>query len=402
MNQLNPDIEFSGRHRIRLLLLSLAMVGAMTSWFAMTAVLPELSQQWEFSDTGRSMVTIMVQAGFVVGSLLSAFTNLPDRIQPERLFFYSAVTAGLTTLLTIFLADGLTVALILRFITGMALAGVYGPGLKLVSTWFRVRRGTAMGITVGALTVGSASPHLFSGFWTGAWEPVLAAAGFSSIAGGFLVLLFVPSGPYVLPKGKFDPKAIPRALSFKPVRLANYGYLGHMWELYAMWAWYGIFLTHSLTASGVEEPSRLASILTFVVISSGFFGTWLGGKFADKFGRELLTLWALGISAVSAGTIGFFYGASPWIVTAVGVIWGISIIADSAQFSALITEHADQRYVGSALTFQLAAGFALTIAAIVLLPFVENLIGWRYAFLFLVPGPIFAFISMLRMYRLTK
>ncbi|MFK9094205.1 MFS transporter [Bacillus salipaludis] len=394
------NLEYTRVYIFKLVILSVAMVGTMTTWFSMTAVLPELVKIWNLSSTAGSFITIMVQVGFVVGSLLSAFLNLPDRIQPNLLFFWSAIFAGVSTILTAFLADSLSSALILRFITGIALSGVYGPGLKLLSTWFRIRRGMALGFLVGALTLGSATPHLFRGLGVSSWEVVLTVTGLCSAFAGILVLYLVKVGPYPLPAGKFDPKALPRILRHKPVQLANYGYFGHMWELYAMWSWFGLFLAHSLQTSGIGDSSRVSSVLTFIIIASGFFGAWFGGIFADRIGRELLTLWSLGISGSIALTIGFFFSGPPWLIVLLGLIWGTSIIADSAQFSALVTEHADPQYVGSALTLQLAVGFALTIIVILLVPLFEAVVGWRYAFLILVPGPILGFLSMLRLHKI--
>lgn len=392
--------EYSHIHIWKLVVLSVAMVGTMTTWFSMTAVLPELIELWGLSNLEGSFITIMVQVGFVTGSCILAFLNIPDRVPPPVLFFWSASLAGLSTILTVWFVDSLTSALLFRFFTGMTLSGVYGPGLKLISTWFRIRRGMALGFVVGALTLGSATPHLFRGIGEFSWEMVLIITGVCSISAGILVLLMVQVGPYPLPTGKFDPRAIPRILRHKPVQLANYGYFGHMWELYAMWSWFGLFLAHSLEMVGMEDSSTTSSLLTFVIIASGFFGALFGGIIADRIGRERLTLWSLGISGSISLVIGFFFGAAPWLVVSLGVIWGVSIIADSAQFSALVTEHADQRYVGSALTLQLAIGFSVTVIVILLVPLIEGILGWQYAFLVLVPGPVLAFISMFRLHRL--
>lgn len=395
----SESIEYGKNHTNKLLLLSIAMLGTMTTWFSMTAVLPTLIDLWVLSSREVSYITIMVNLGFIVGSLVSAFMNLPDRIQPHIIFFWSAVLAGVSTILTAVLANSLMVALIFRLITGIALSGVYGPGLKLVSTWFRLRRGMALGLVVGALTIGSACPHLFKGIGIFSWELVLMITGLCSILSGIL-MLFVKVGPYPLPTGVFDPKAIPRAFKNQKVRLANFGYFGHMWELYAMWSWFGIFLAESFKKSGMIDFSSATSIVTFVVIGSGFFGAWFGGVFADRIGKEKVTLWSLGFSGSITLIIGFFFGSSPWIIAILGIIWGVSIIADSAQFSALITEHADQRYVGSSLTVQLAIGYILTIVVIFLIPFIESIIGWKYTFLILLPGPILGFLSMYRLHRI--
>lgn len=393
-NYIDFSIEYQNRHIIKLIILSVAVVGTMTTWFSMTAILPELKTLWGLTDTQGSYLTIMVNIGFVVGSLLSALINLPDRIYPHILFFLSALLAGVTTLITVWLATDLISGMFFRFITGMALAGVYGPALKLISTWFKKRRGMALGFVVGAITVGSASPHLIKGLGA-SWEVVLIITGLSAVFAGVLVIFFVNVGPYSMPRGKFDLKAIPHILSYRPVRLSNYGYFGHMWELYGMWSWFGVFLTHSLKNSNINEH---ASLLTFLIIASGFFGAWFGGIFADKYSREQVSLWSLGISGSISLIIGFFLNIT-WVIIFLGIIWGISIISDSAQFSALVTEYVDQRYVGTALTLQLAIGYILTIFVIFLIPLIETLVGWHYTFIILVPGSLFGFISMLRLNR---
>lgn len=395
-------LEYSKVHIAKLVVLSITMLGAMTTWFSMTAVLPELVVIWNLSSLEGSLITIMVQVGFVIGSLISAFLNLPDRVQPNILFFWSATFAGLSTILTALLVDGLTKALLFRFITGIALSGVYGPSLKLLSTWFRLRRGMAMGFLVGALTLGSATPHLFRGVGTTSWEIVLISTGLCSIVAGIIIRYKVQVGPYPLPDGKFDPQVIPRILSTKPIKLANYGYFGHMWELYAMWSWFGVFLTQSLKSSGVADFSIISSILTFIIIASGFFGAWFGGVFADKIGREKLALLSLGISGAISLLISFFFGSSPWLIVIMGIIWGGSIIADSAQFSALITEYVEPQYVGTALTLQLAIGFFITIFAILSVPLFEAVVGWRYAFLILFPGPVLGILAMHRLVKQNK
>lgn len=402
MNASETDrLEYGFAHRRALILLSMAMVGTMATWFSMTAVLPELAAQWGMSAAAESLPTVMVQAGFVAGSLIFAFLNVPDRVSPPDLFFWSGCAAGLFTLLTAF-TDRLTEALALRFLTGMSLAGVYGPGLKLAATWFRARRGEAMGIIIGALTIGSASPHLVRGMNTGSWELVLIVAGIASIAGSFIVKRFVPPGPYPPATGQFDPRAIPRLLRQRTVRLANIGYLGHMWELYAMWTWIGLYIAYSMAAGGRPSASSWPSLLAFIIIASGFVGAWLGGVLADRIGRERVVLASLAASGTMAAVIGFAYGNASWLLAVIGVIWGISIIADSAQFSAILTERVEARFVGTALTLQLALGFALTALIIMALPLFASLTGWKFAFWMLVPGPVVGIWSTYRLLKFSR
>ena len=373
------------------------MFGAMTTWFSMTAVLSEVASIWKLSSTSESLITIAVQAGFVVGSLFMVVLNLPDRISSPLLFFGASILAGLTTIVTALFVNDFASALTFRFITGIALAGVYSPGLKLISSWFKIRRGMALGLIVGALALGSATPHIFDSFELPSWRLVLVATGIIAISAGILILAFVPEGPYLSQKSDFDPRAIFKIIRNRNVRFVNFGYFGHMWELYAMWAWFSVFAMRSLQESGSMDPSIIASLLTFTVLASGAMGSWLGGVIADKFGRENLILWSLGISGSMAFLIGFTFGGPPLLIWLLGIVWGISSTADSAQFNALITEHSDKHLVGTTLTLQLAVGYTLTIIAIWFVPIFESLVGWQFVFWLLVPGPIIGFISMYRL-----
>ncbi|MFZ5822993.1 MAG: MFS transporter [Bacillota bacterium] len=385
--------ERSPHHRRTLLLLSLATLGSISTWFSMTAVLPEITRLWQLSDTQASLITVAVQAGFVAGSLCVAFLNLPDRIAPPTLFAGAALLAGSFTMATPLLANSLWEALILRFLTGCSLAGVYGPGVKLMATWFRTRRGMALGVMIAALTVGSAFPHLIRAVGAPSWRYMMLVTGGLALLSGLLVRTSVGAGPYPLTPAQFSLTAIPNLFRDRAYRLINFGYWGHMWELYAMWAWFGAFGAASLAALGVESPG-LASLLTFGVIAVGGVGAWGGGLLADRFGRERLTIWSMLLSGACCLLIGFTFGAPPWLTALLAVVWGIGIIADSAQFSALVTERAAPEYVGTAVTLQLAVGFAITMLSIRVVPWVVSLVGWTYAFWILAPGPLLGSLAM--------
>ena len=278
-------------------------------------------------------------------------------------------------------------ALVLRFATGLCLAGVYPPALKLMATWFRERRGTALGVLVGALTVGSAAPHLVNGLGGVAWQPVVASTSALTAAGGLLVLLAVREGPYPFPRAAFDPRQAGLVFHNRGVRLASLGYFGHMWELYAMWAWFVVF-------AGTIWDGRTAAFATFAVIAAGGVGCLAAGLAGDRYGRAETTAVCMAVSGACAVAIGLVPAS---LVLAVGLVWGVAVVADSAQFSTLVTELADQSYVGTALTLQLAVGFTLTTATIWLVPYAVDAVGWRWAFSLLALGPALGIAAMLRL-----
>jgi MFS family permease len=374
-----------------LFLIAVALVLAMTTWFSASAVVPQLREAWDLSDAAAAWLTIAVQLGFVAGAVVSAVLNLSDVISPRRVIIAGCVgAAGVNALLL--MVDGPAAAIPLRFATGFFLAAVYPPSLKLMSTWYIVGRGTALGILVGALTLGSAAPHLVNGLGGLDWETVIAATSLLTLAGGG-VMFAVREGPHPFPVATFSPKQTRRVFSNRGVLLASLGYFGHMWELYAMWAWFVVFFSQILTESGSSIGSR-AAYATFSVIGIGAIGCWLGGILGDRWGRTRTTMTAMAVSGVCAFAIGLLIGSPAWLVLLVGLVWGLAVVADSAQFSTMVTELADQAYVGTALTLQLAVGFTLTVATIWLIPELEDAVGWRWAFAFLAPGPALGVLAI--------
>ncbi len=383
----------AGRGRV-LALLSLALILSMSTWFSASAVIPQLRLDWDLGSSGAAWLTIAVQLGFVVGALSAALLNLSDVFRPQRVILAGALAAALANGLIVF-ADGPLTALPLRFLTGAALAQVYPPALKVMATWYREGRGTALGILVGALTVGSALPHLVNGLGGLDWRLVIIVTSALTVAGG-LIAARVPEGPFPFPRAAFDPGQARRALSNRGVRLATLGYFGHMWELYAMWAWFVIFFGAALEERG-QTGGSAAAFATFAVIGVGGIGCWIGGVLGDRWGRTQTTALMMAVSGACALSIGLFFGDPTVFVLIIGLIWGFSVVADSAQFSTIVTELADQKYVGTALTLQLALGFILTVATIWLLPFVEDAVSWRWAFVLLAPGPALGIVAMLRL-----
>jgi MFS family permease len=387
-----------GKNRA-LALLALAELLGMSVWFSASAVIPALAAAWNLGASGQAWLTMSVQLGFVAGALGSAVLNLADRLPSRLLFSFSALLAGVTTFLIPASGSGPSVAIALRFLTGLFLAGVYPVGMKIMATWTRNDRGWGIGLLVGALTVGSAAPHLLRAFGGGAdWKPVLYLSAALAAAGGLIALLFITEGPDRAPAPRFNWKYAGEVWRDRGMALANLGYFGHMWELYAVWTWAPVFLVASFRVSGVAGTWAFAA--AFAMIAVGGAGSLVAGRLADRFGRTIITSASMAVSGLCCLVSGFFFGGNPWALFIICLVWGFAVVADSAQFSAGVSELCPAERTGTALTLQTSLGFLLTLVTIRLVPTFERLLTWRWAFAFLALGPAVGIWAMLRLRRL--
>jgi MFS family permease len=380
-------------------LLLLAEMAGMSLWFASAAVLPDMAREGAISPARQALLSSGVQAGFVVGALIVSISGIADRLDPRRVFAGSALLAAFVNALILVLPLGGDAAIVARFLTGVLLAGVYPVGMKIAVGWGTKDRGLLVALLVGALTFGSATAYLAAYFGGAEWRTAVIATSLAAACGGLLVL-GIGLGPYHARATKFEPRAIALAWTDRRIRSAYFGYLGHMWELYAMWAWVGTAaaVSYAVTLDRPDAES-LAKLTAFLAIGLGALACIPAGWFADRVGKAEVTIVALAASGLSALFTAATFGGPVWITLVLVVMWGIAVIPDSAQFSAIVADAAPPHLAGSLLTFQTALGFTLTIATVQLTPVAAAAFGWPIVLAALAIGPAIGIVAMLPLTR---
>ena len=370
---------------------------ALALWFSASAVIPAFEREFALGELQASLITSCVAVGFVTGTLSSTMLGLADRLDPRRFFMASALIAA-TANAAILLVSPTSLAMpVLRFVVGACMAGIYPVGMKMASTWAVRDMGLLVELLTGAVTLGSASPHLLDALGGLDWRFTLGAASVLAATAGLLINL-APLGPNMTRAARFQSHFVLQAWTRKALRLANFGYFGHMWELYAMWCWIGVFLNASFALDpGGGGASYYARLATFASVGIGGLGCLVGGLFADRLGRTTLTMAAMLISGTCALLVGHLFGGDPWLLTAICLVWGFTVAADSAQFSASVIELSDPDLVGTMLTVQTCVGFLLTTVTIHLTPYLGEKIGWTWAFGVLAIGPFLGVWAMARL-----
>ncbi|MGE0487212.1 MAG: MFS transporter [Gammaproteobacteria bacterium] len=380
-----------------LAVISLAVLLATATWFSGTAVTPALVAAWSLDVSAAATLTTAVQLGFVLGTLLFAAFNLADVFNPRRVFCASALAGAACNAAFGFLADDLAVAVACRFATGVSLAGVYPVGMKLVAGWFDRGLGWQLGVMVGALALGTASPYGLASFADGAWDwrTLVAAASLAAALGGGLVLL-LPDGPHARRPAPFRLRMMVEVFAHRPFRYQAIGYFGHMWELYAMWSLVAFFLADRAPESAAKP------VLPFTVIALGALGCVVAGWLSRRHGERRVALTALVTSGLLSLTSGLWVTLPLTAVIALTLAWGVAVVADSPQLSALAARTCPPEYIGTALTVQNGIGFAITVVSIQLLPLAAETFGWRWVFTLLAPGPAIGAYFLWRLGRLQQ
>jgi MFS family permease len=383
-------------------LLAIAELLGMSLWFAGSAVATQLATELNIGSDAVAWLTTIVQFGFVCGTAVAALLNIADLL-PSRCYFATAALLAAVANALLAASSAFALALLARFFTGFFLAGLYPPAMKMASTWFRSGRGFAIGTVVGALTIGKATPYLIHAIPSAGPSTVILAASGCALAASILIAAFYADGPYPFAARPFSWTLVADVVRHRQWQLAMGGYLGHMFELYPFWTWIPGFLAASVAAHGaVAHTDSIVSLLAFGAIAVGGPGCLWGGAYADRRGRERLVMLAMAASGSCALVVPLFFGASLWLLGPIALVWGFFVVADSAQFSTLVTESIPPHAVGTALTLQTSIGFLLTMASIQMIPPLVDRVGWRWAFPILAAGPAVGIAAIRQLMQLKR
>lgn len=373
-----------------------AQLACTSLWFAGNAVLPEVQALWNLAAASTGTILAAVQVGFVSGTLVFAVLSISDRFRANSVFLCCAILGALSNLAIATVCDDLGSLVVARFLTGFFLAGIYPVGMKIAASWCEGGLGKVLGYLVGALVLGTAMPHFIRGLGADLpWATVIVACSVASLLGGLAIWLWVPSGPFLPARSPFDVSALPKMFKSRPFRAAAFGYFGHMWELYALWAFAPLIFQHYAQLQGLEGFNvALASAL---MIGAGAIGCVVGGQLAQRVGSARVALLQLLISGLLCVASVVLFKAPPMLFFALLALWGITAVGDSPQFSSLVGAYAPREYVGTAFTIVNCIGFLITAISIQLLSYLSTRIPIEYLFLALAPGPLVGLVSSRRL-----
>jgi len=380
-----------------MLVVSAAVLLCSSTWFSGTAIVPNLKAVWALTDSQSAWLTIAVQLGFITGTFAYAALNLADRFNARRVFFVSAVAGAAFNACFGLLTNQLAGAVAFRFLTGLTLAGVYPVAMKIIASWFNTGLGWRLGVLVGALTLGTASPYLIRAI--GAqfnWRSLVIVASASSLVGGVLMITAVTDGPYLKARAAFDTRMLFKVFREKRFRFTALGYFGHMWELYAFWSLVSFYLAERLKDSHSDRGPMLP-LLSFATVGAGAAGCVAGGLISKLSGERKVALFSLIVSGTMCLLSGVAFQLPVWLLATYVIVWGVFVVSDSPQFSALAARYCPPEYTGTALTVQNGIGFAVTVVSIQLLPILSSSVGWNRALVFLGIGPALGAYFMTRL-----
>ncbi len=374
-------------------------IAVLSLWFSAAAVLPDMAREARLEPGDLAWSSTAVQLGFGFGAIGYAVLGLADRYDPRHVFFVSALIGAAANLAMIAAPIGGWQAIGLRAATGAAMAGVYPVGMKIAAGWGRDDRALLMGLLIAALTIGSGSPHLISLMGGADWRLTIWASTGLAVIGG-VGILWAGLGPYHARAPRLDFGAVALVWRDPRIRLAVAGYLGHMWELYAFWAWVGVFAGLSFGLAGAEDAQDLAKLTAFIAIILGGIASVPAGWLADRIGRARVAMACLIGSGSAALASAAVFGGPVWLMFALLIVWGTALVPDSALYSTMVADAAPPERAGSLLTFQTALGFLLTAITVQAMPWFAGLTGWQWALATMALGPAVGIRAMQLLMRL--